>query len=89
LKAAFLQQGLGWEPLAFPSHSDANQLWTAGVKPIILGCGQLELAHSPQEWVSFNQVCTAAEIYYELAVRLLSTKSPVSSDTNRVKQMRR
>ena len=89
LKAAFLQQGLGWEPLAFPSHSDANQLWTAGVKPIILGCGQLELAHSPQEWVSFNQVCTAAEIYYELAVRLVSTRSPVSSDTNRVKQMRR
>ena len=89
LKAAFLQQGLGWEPLAFPSHSDANQLWTAGVKPIILGCGQLQLAHSPQEWVSFNQVCTAAEIYYELAVRLVSTRSPVSSDTNRVKQMRR
>jgi acetylornithine deacetylase len=73
LKATFLQGGVVWEPLAFASHSDANQLWTAGVKPIILGCGQLERAHSPQEKVSFNQVCAAADIYYQLAVRFLST----------------
>jgi acetylornithine deacetylase len=89
LKGAFMQQGLGWEPLAFPSHSDANQLWTAGVKPIILGCGQLESAHSPQEWVSFNQVCTAAEIYYGLAARLLSATTAFSEDINRQKQTRR
>jgi acetylornithine deacetylase len=89
LKAAFLEQGMGWEPLPFPSHSDANQLWTAGVKPIILGCGQLESAHSPQEWVSFNQVCTAAEIYYGLAVRLLSTTSHFSKDIQELKQTRR
>jgi acetylornithine deacetylase len=89
LKAAFLEQGMGWEPLPFPSHSDANQLWTAGVKPIILGCGQLELAHSPQEWVSFNQVCTAAEIYYGLAVRLLSTINHFSNDTQQLKHTRR
>jgi acetylornithine deacetylase len=89
LKAAFLQQGMGWEPLFFPSHSDANQLWTAGVKPIIFGCGQLELAHSPQEWVSFNQVCMAAEIYYGLADRLLSKTSHFSNNSHRPKQKRR
>jgi len=70
LKASFSDQGLEWRPLSFPSHSDANQLWTAGVKPIILGCGRLEKAHSPDEDVSFAQVLDAAEIYYRTAARI-------------------
>lgn len=70
LKASFSHRGLPWEPLAFPSHSDANQLWTAGVKPIILGCGRLEKAHSPEEEVSFQQVLGAAEIYFQTAAWL-------------------
>ena len=70
LKASFSDQGLAWEPLAFPSHSDANQLWMAGVKPIILGCGRLEKAHSPDEDVSFEQVLGAAEIYFQTAARI-------------------
>jgi acetylornithine deacetylase len=70
LKASFSDQALDWGPLAFPSHSDANQLWMAGVKPIILGCGRLEKAHSPDEDVSFAQVLNAAEIYYRTAVRI-------------------
>ena len=70
LKASFSQQALSWEPLAFPSHSDANQLWMAGVKPIILGCGRLEKAHAPDEHVSFEQVLGAAEIYYQTAARI-------------------
>ncbi len=48
-----------WEPVPFRSHSDANTLWTAGVKPILLGPGQLEKAHSPEESVSFDQVAAA------------------------------
>ena len=70
LKASFSDQALSWEPLAFPSHSDANQLWMAGVKPIILGCGRLEKAHSPEEEVSFAQVLGAAELYYRTAARI-------------------
>ena len=70
LKASFSEQALAWEPLAFPSHSDANQLWMAGVKPIILGCGRLEKAHSPDEGVAFEQVLGAAEIYYQTAGRI-------------------
>ena len=70
LKASFSDHALAWEPLAFPSHSDANQLWMAGVKPIILGCGRLEKAHSPDEDVSFQQVLGAAEIYYRTAARI-------------------
>jgi acetylornithine deacetylase len=70
LKASFSDNALAWEPLAFPSHSDANQLWTAGVKPIILGCGRLEKAHSPDEDVSFEQVLGAAQIYFQTAARI-------------------
>jgi acetylornithine deacetylase len=70
LKASFSDQSLPWEPLAFPSHSDANQLWMTGVKPIILGCGRLEKAHSPDEDVSFQQVLRAAKIYFEVAARM-------------------
>jgi acetylornithine deacetylase len=55
-----------WQPGVFRSHSDANQIWTAGIKPILLGPGSLEMAHIPEESVSFAQVCTAAEIYLDL-----------------------
>jgi hypothetical protein len=54
----------------FPSHSDANLLWAAGVKPILLGPGQLEHAHAPEERVSFPQVLQAAEIYLDLMTAL-------------------
>ena len=71
LKKTFWNHSLEWESIAFPSHSDANQLWSAGVKPIILGCGELAKAHSPEESVSFDQVLKAAEIYYQLALLIL------------------
>lgn len=74
LKASYSAEGLAWEPLAFPSHSDANQLWMAGVKPILLGCGRLEKAHSPEEDVSFEQVLGAAEIYYRTAAQIAAQK---------------
>ncbi|MBN2123899.1 MAG: M20/M25/M40 family metallo-hydrolase [Deltaproteobacteria bacterium] len=72
LKAVFQDRGLPWAPVPFPSHSDANQLWRAGVKPIILGCGLLEEAHRPGESVSFEKVREAAEIYCRLAADVLS-----------------
>lgn len=75
LKASFSDHALAWDPLAFTSHSDANQLWTAGVKPIILGCGRLEKAHSPDENVSFEQVLCAAEIYFRTAARIAANAS--------------
>ncbi|MFH1091137.1 MAG: M20/M25/M40 family metallo-hydrolase [Pseudomonadota bacterium] len=72
LKAVYQERALTWQPLAFPSHSDANQLWSAGVKPIIMGPGRLEQAHRPEESVSLAEVQTAAEIYYQTARRLIS-----------------
>jgi len=70
LQAVLAGRSLEWRPQAFPSHSDANQLWAAGVKPILLGCGRLDKAHAPDESVSFEQVRTAAEIYFQVAARM-------------------
>jgi acetylornithine deacetylase len=54
----------------FRSHSDANQLWTAGIKPVILGPGSLAQAHTEHESMSFSQLCDAASIYYRLLCTL-------------------
>jgi len=70
LKRVYQEKQLGWEPHAFRSHSDANLLWAAGIKPVILGPGSLEQAHSPEESVSFAQVLQASEVYYRLLVCL-------------------
>jgi len=71
-KTVFNRNGLDWNPQAFVSHSDANQLWAAGVKPILLGPGSLENAHAPDESVSFEQVCLAAELYRDLLIHMFS-----------------
>jgi acetylornithine deacetylase len=66
LRTLYGRLALPWEPLPFRSHSDANLLWAAGVKPILIGPGQLEQAHAPGESVSFQQVCHAALLYYDV-----------------------
>lgn len=73
LKDVFMHQKRAWQPDTFRSHSDANQLWQAGVKPVILGPGRLEMAHTRDESVSLRQVITAAEIYLDLMCRLESS----------------
>jgi acetylornithine deacetylase len=70
LKQVFAKRSLPWEPQAFRSHSDANLLWEAGMKPILLGPGELARAHAPDEAVSFQQVCLAAELYHDLLLAL-------------------
>jgi acetylornithine deacetylase len=66
LQEVYRQRGLIWQPRVFRSHSDANQIWAAGIKPMLLGPGRLEMAHIPEEAVSFTQVNSAAEIYFSL-----------------------
>jgi acetylornithine deacetylase len=72
LRDIYGNRSLPWEPRAFPSHSDANQLWSSGVKPILLGPGQLGKAHAPDESVPFQQVQVAAEIYRDLMLSMVS-----------------
>lgn len=66
IKNVFKKHNLTWAPDAFRSHSDANQIWASGVRPIILGPGQLAQAHSHDESASFQQICLAAELYLDL-----------------------
>lgn len=53
---------------AFRSHSDGNLFFAAGVKPLILGPGSLETAHTPDERVIFEEVSGAARIYAALCL---------------------
>jgi len=71
LKEIFSRRLLPWRPTPFVSHSDANQLWQAGVRTILLGPGELTKAHAPDESASFRQICLAAEIYYDLAMAMM------------------
>jgi acetylornithine deacetylase len=70
LQHLYKKRSLAWSPQAFSSHSDANRLWISGVKPILLGPGQLQMAHTPEESVSFNQVQWAAELFRDLIVSM-------------------
>jgi len=55
---------------AFRSHSDGNLFFAAGSKPLILGPGSLETAHTNEEQVVFDEVTAAARIYAALCLGL-------------------
>ncbi len=60
---------------AFRSHSDGNLFHQAGVSPLILGPGALEVAHTPDEQTSFEEVLAAAKIYAALCTRMNPVRS--------------
>ncbi len=70
LREVYHRHHLPWAPGAFRSHSDANLLWAEGVRPIMLGPGQLEKAHTAAEDVSFSQVALASDLYLDLLLSL-------------------
>lgn len=69
LCSIFKQRGRPWRPGAFPSHSDANLLFAAGCRPVILGPGQLARAHTRDEHIDLCEVETAAALYLDLLCR--------------------
>ena len=68
LAAIYAGLGLTLRRDAFRSHSDGNLFFAAGVKPLILGPGALETAHTPDEQTTFADVVAAAKIYAALAL---------------------
>jgi acetylornithine deacetylase len=70
LQNLYKKRSLAWTPQAFSSHSDANRLWISGMKPILLGPGQLHMAHAPEESVPYSQVQWAAEFYRDLIISM-------------------
>jgi acetylornithine deacetylase len=55
-----------YAPDFFRSDSDASLLWESGIRPVILGPGTLNDAHTAEESVPFSQVLEAADIYLKL-----------------------
>lgn len=68
LRKVYPVLGLPLQLDAFRSHSDGNLFFASGVKPLILGPGSLETAHTPDEQVSFGEVAAAARIYAALCL---------------------
>jgi acetylornithine deacetylase len=68
LQDIYPRLGLPLKTDAFRSHSDGNLFFAAGVKPLILGPGDLEVCHTPEEQVEFSQVLAAARIYAALCL---------------------
>ncbi|MDD5287410.1 MAG: M20/M25/M40 family metallo-hydrolase [Desulfuromonadaceae bacterium] len=68
LRQIYAGLGLPLQMDAFRSHSDGNLFFAAGVKPLILGPGSLETAHTPDERVLFLEVSAAARIYVALCL---------------------
>jgi len=68
LREVYPRLGLSLQMDAFRSHSDGNLFFAAGVKPLILGPGSLETAHTPDERVIFEEVSGAARIYAALCL---------------------
>ncbi|WP_319563146.1 M20/M25/M40 family metallo-hydrolase [Marispirochaeta sp.] len=63
LKHVYRESSIDWKPAAFRSHSDANLLRDSGCGALILGPGQLSLAHTIDESVDFEEVVRASRIY--------------------------
>ncbi len=60
--------GLPFRSETFRSHSDGNLFYAAGVKPLILGPGNLEAAHTPDEQIALAEATAAARIYAALCL---------------------
>lgn len=53
---------------AFRSHSDGNLFFEQGCRPLLLGPGALETAHTPEEQVPLQEVTDAAALYLALCL---------------------
>lgn len=73
LKNSFSRLGLFWKTDAFKSHSDANQMFASGARPILLGPGHLEKAHTQDESVPFKEVQKASELYFDFMTRFFNS----------------
>ena len=68
LEEIFPRLNMPLEFVPFRSHSDGNLFYQAGTKPLILGPGSLETAHTADEQTRFFEVEAAARIYAALAL---------------------
>lgn len=63
--------GLDDRPIAVPYWTDGGVLAAAGIETIILGPGDIALAHGPNEAVPVAELGKAAQLYVTVALQLL------------------
>jgi len=80
LEEIFPRLNLPLEFVPFRSHSDGNLFYQAGSKPLILGPGSLETAHTAEEQTSLAEVEAAARIYAALALAYTHTEQRTPDD---------
>jgi acetylornithine deacetylase len=68
LEEVYPKLNLPLEFVPFRSHSDGNLFYQAGTRPLILGPGSLETAHTADEQTSLAEVEAASRIYAALAL---------------------
>ncbi len=71
LDEVYMQLNLPLRFNPFRSHSDGNLFFAAGCRPMILGPGSLETAHTADEQTSLSEVESAARIYTALCLSCL------------------
>jgi succinyl-diaminopimelate desuccinylase len=67
---------------AFPGGTDAPHFISKGIPAVILGPGELEQAHSDDEWVELDQLSAAVDLYEACALSFLdpATQPPFAKD---------
>jgi len=68
LDEVYPRLNLPLDDIPFRSHSDGNLFHQAGSRPLILGPGSLETAHTAEEQTSLAEVEAAARVYAALAL---------------------
>jgi acetylornithine deacetylase len=68
LEDVFPRLNLPLNFVPFRSHSDGNLFFQAGSRPLILGPGSLETAHTAEEQTSLAEVEASARVYAALAL---------------------
>lgn len=66
-----IREALGEEPRAggMPSWTDGENLYAAGIKPVIFGPGSLAVAHTGEEYIDLPEVVRAARVFAGLLIR--------------------
>jgi acetylornithine deacetylase len=67
LAVAVIEAGRQRRMIGVPYATDAAFYGRAGVPAVVFGPGQLEQAHTADEWIDLEQLHAAAEIYYRFA----------------------
>jgi len=75
LKSCSKMSGRPSRATGAPYATDGWILANAGVPTIILGPGDIERAHKPDEWISLSEVCNAGRIYSDIVTSLPAFKA--------------